>query len=339
MTPPATPPRGRAPGSAVRGGLAVLTLATALTAAEPSRANDPWCSTHRHSGGREPAGWAERCRPSNLGAAPATRRAPLGAPESTSVAWAHNIRFADTGNVVRHFLPDFPGQTVLGQQPRELTGYDWDPAGEVLYAIDRDDGASPELGTVDPVDASFSAIGPSMPLTGEAWGGLATDPVSGVLYAVASNDDSVSSLYTLDTATGAATWIGSTTVAPVIVAIAMDCSGALYAHDVVTDSIYTLDPATGAATLVGATGVDSDFGQELDFDNATGTLYAWTYQGAGLNRYGTIDLGTGLLTPLSVDTPFGQFVGAVRSFCPGTGILFADGFESGSTGAWDATVD
>jgi hypothetical protein len=76
----------------------------------------------------------------------------------------------------------------------------------------------------------------------------------------------------------------------------------------------------------------------MDFDNGTGTLYAWTYQGGGANQYGTIDLATGALTPLSIDDPFGEFEGAALTYCPPFAAIFSDGFESGDTSAWGAVV-
>jgi hypothetical protein len=73
----------------------------------------------------------------------------------------------------------------------------------------------------------------------------------------------------------------------------------------------------------------------MDFDNDTGVLYAWTYQGGGTNRFGTINLATGALTTLSSSNPIGEWEGAVRTSC---GAIFEDGFESGDTTAWSATA-
>jgi hypothetical protein len=85
-----------------------------------------------------------------------------------------------------------------------------------------------------------------------------------------------SSLYTLNTTTGAATLIGSTTVARLI-GLAESSSGTLYSvneSDVsaTSSNLYTINPSTGAATLVGALGVAVAEG-DLAFDPATGQLY------------------------------------------------------------------
>jgi hypothetical protein len=50
----------------------------------------------------------------------------------------------------------------------------------------------------------------------------------------------------------------------------------------------------------------------MDFDNSDGTLYIFLYQGGGANVYGTVDLTTGAVTPLAVDSPLGEFEGAVQ---------------------------
>ncbi|MGH2536738.1 MAG: DUF7507 domain-containing protein, partial [Candidatus Promineifilaceae bacterium] len=98
--------------------------------------------------------------------------------------------------------------------------------------------------------------------------------------------------------------------------------------------------------------VNSNFAQGMDFDNEDGTLYAWTYQGGGANQYGTIDLATGALTPLSVDNPQGEFEGATQTTagppgpCATTGDIpwvsvspTAGTTISGATSLVDATFD
>lgn len=294
---------------------------------------DPRCATLPETAAPEPEWHARLCFDEE--AAARRRPPPQREPDiPISTAYAHDIRIGG-GNFVRHRLNDFPGQTVLGDQDLALTAQDFDPFGETLYALDYDNDV---LGTLALADGSFTEIGPSVPLGMEKWSGLAVHPLTGTLYATATDDLAVSSLYTIDPATGAATFIGSPTLAEVVVAIAVDCDGNLYAHDIITDSIYTLDPATGTDTLVGSTGVDARFAQGMDFDNSDATLYAWIYEGGGANRYGTIDPATGVFTPLSQDDPFGEFEGATQTLCFPLALLFEDGFETGDTGAWATTV-
>lgn len=250
-------------------------------------------------------------------------------------ARAHDVRFGCPGDFGRHRLSDLPGFAVLGQQAAFVAGYDFSPDGSILYALNED---TQQLGTTDAATGAFTPIGSSTPLAGHLWTGLAVDPMLGTIYASSSDEDTTSTLYTLDAGTGATTFVGSTAAAPLIVAIAMNCAGELYGHDVIEDAIYELDGSTGEATLVGPTGVDSNFAQGMDFDNETGTLYAWTYQGGGANQYGTIDVETGALTPLSIDDPFAEFEGATLTYCPPFALIFSDGFESGDTSGWDQTA-
>jgi hypothetical protein len=51
----------------------------------------------------------------------------------------------------------------------------------------------------------------------------------------------------------------------------------------------------------------------MDFDNEDGTLYIWLYIGTGANRYGTVNLATGAVTPLATDNPLGEFEGATET--------------------------
>ena len=90
-----------------------------------------------------------------------------------------------------------------------------------------------------------------------------------------------------------------------------------YGHDIVTNSIYLVNRNTGGVTLVGPTGYDGNYAQGMDFDNDTGTLYIFLFDlGTFGTIYGTVDLNTGAVTPLSV-VPNLEYEGAVQntSFC------------------------
>jgi hypothetical protein len=142
--------------------------------------------------------------------------------------------------------------------------------------------------------------------------GLTIDPTTNEAY-VSGLGAGGMSLYSFDLATGEATLIGSDPSVPLMIDIAIGTSGVMYGHEIGTDSLYTIDRNNGKATLVGSTGVNANFAQGMDFDNADGKLYAWTYQGGGANVYGTIDPATGALTPLATSNPTGEFEGAVQN--------------------------
>lgn len=237
--------------------------------------------------------------------------------EPTDIAYAQDIGLL-TDNFVWHHLNDFSGQNVIATSINTYYGMDFNPSATELYALRWDDSVPQlefgELGTIDLATGIFSLIALSTPPSGNPWTGMSIHPIDGTIYASTATD-----LFTIDPATGTPSIIGLFGISSMI-DIAVNEFGKMYGHDNSDDSIYSIDTATGMATLLGPTGVDSNFAQGMDFDNTDGTLYAWIYEGQGHNQYGTIDLSTGAFTPLSIDSPLGEFEGATQttissSFC------------------------
>ena len=71
--------------------------------------------------------------------------------------------------------------------------------------------------------------------------------------------------------------------------------------------------------MVGPLGVNLNFAQGIDFDNATGILHAWLYVGGGVNAYSSLNLTTGAATPFAGTEPAGEFEGAIRTGLPAPG--------------------
>lgn len=255
------------------------------------------CAAFENYPGREPAGWAEFC-----GAAGATpTHSPLG---PTSNGYSVDLR---NDRVVRFALNNFPGQVLVGPQIANLYGLDFDSTATTLYALN--DATTDQLGTVDTATGVFTPIVNCPAPAGGTWTGLSIDPVTNVFYA-----STAANLYTIDSATCSPTLIGPFGVTGgIMIDIAIGSAGVMYGHDIFTDSIYTIDTSTGAATLVGPTGFLANFAQGMDFDNEDGTLYIWLYIGTGANRYGTVNLATGAVTPLATDNPLGEFEGATET--------------------------
>jgi uncharacterized repeat protein (TIGR01451 family) len=164
------------------------------------------------------------------------------------------------------------------------------------------------LGTIDLTTGAFTPLVSCPPGGGAAnWTGLTIDPVTGVFYG-----STATSLFTIDPATGSSTLLGNfgTTL---MIDIAINMDGQMYGHDIGTDAIYSIDTASGVAMLIGPTGYLANFAQGMDFDNDDGTLYIFLYVGSGANVYGTVNLATGAVTPLSVDSPLGEFEGATQT--------------------------
>jgi hypothetical protein len=83
-------------------------------------------------------------------------------------------------------------------------------------------------------------------------------------------------------ATGAGTLVGNFNIGgELVIAIACDEVGNMYAHDIVTDAIYSVSTATGQATLIGLTGISCNYAQDMAYDMENGILYlsAYTTQG------------------------------------------------------------
>ena len=141
--------------------------------------------------------------------------------------------------------------------------------------------------------------------------GLTIDPVSGTAYISSTTD-----LFTIDLTTATTTAVGTMgTAGGLVIDIAMDCNGALYAHDIGDDSLYSVNTATGAATVIGGTGLAANFAQGMDFDNDDGQLYGFVYTGGGTNTFGTFNLATGAVSALSTNSPLGEFEGAIPTTC------------------------
>ncbi len=102
------------------------------------------------------------------------------------------------------------------------------------------------------------------PLPGETWTGMTLDPTTGIVY-LSSTDISKSTLYSFDPKTGELTTIGSTTVAPGIIAIACDNRGNLYGEDIVYDNLVLIDKTTGQAQIIGSLGFDASYSQGMEF--------------------------------------------------------------------------
>ena len=259
------------------------------------------CAEYVDYPGREPAGYAEQC----LGGVAAAGGPQQGGFAPTDTGYALDLR---NDNFVMFTLNDFPGQTSIATVLDAIFGMDFDSTATTLYAQNND---LQTLGTLDTGNGAWTTIGPSIPAAGHTLTGLSVDPSTDMMYC-SSTDGADSILYTVDPSTGAMTQVGSMGTA-LMIDIAINGAGQMYGHDIGTDSIYTIDMATGAATLVGPTGFDANFAQGMDFDNEDGTLYIFLYTGGGTNTYGTVDLGTGAVTPLAQDNPLGEFEGAVAA--------------------------
>ena len=191
-----------------------------------------------------------------------------------------------------YFDTDTPG-TLVNIAP--VSTYVW--AGDfvggdstVTYQIKDNN----QLVTVDITTGAETLIG-TLPAPGgsQSYTGLSFDPSTGNTYAV-SCDITSSILWQVDVVAATATSIGTITNSPCSIAVAVDTGGTMYTYDLVNDVLLTVDKATGAGTTIGSIGFDANFGQGMDYDPTTGTMYMAAFNnGTFQAELRTVDLATG----------------------------------------------
>lgn len=174
---------------------------------------------------------------------------------------------------------------------------DFDETATTLYAINN---TTRELGTINPDTGNFTAIAPVTGLASETdtFIDLTIGPDGSAYMAAGSN------LYSMNLATGAASLIGPFTGANLVVDLAIDRFGTMYAHDIGTDTLLTVDTTTGAVTTIGPHGLAANFAQGMDVDWSTNTLYATIYTGGGTGQFVSWDTTTGAVTTILDTTPW-----------------------------------
>jgi hypothetical protein len=99
-------------------------------------------------------------------------------------------------------------------------------------------------------------------------------------------------LYSLNLSTGALSLIGQIS-SGLIIDIAINTQGDLYGIDITSDNLVQINKVTGQGTTIGSTGVNANYAQGMDFDDATGILYWACYQGGGAGGIREVNLLTG----------------------------------------------
>ena len=80
----------------------------------------------------------------------------------------------------------------------------------------------------------------------------------------------------------------------------------MYGYDVISDSLYTIDINTVAATLLAPLSFDANFGQDLEWDKVSQTLYMAAFNNTvALGEFRIVDIDTGETTLISNLGPSG----------------------------------
>lgn len=278
-------------------------------AAEVSAKNEVHdCAALKNSALREPEWYAEEClgRPYGSGQPKASGTGTETVKIIGDTTYQFNMRGSGTGadSLQSFLLPNANTATIIGPQVGNIYGLEFDPVASKIWAVN-------DLFAIGELSKTTGAFTSSVTITGVAAGqsptGLAFQTAASPFY-LSTSSGTASELYTVNPVTGVATLVGGMGLA-LVIDIAINASGQMYAHDISTDSIYSVNTATGATTLIGPTGVAANFAQGIEFDKTTGVLYGWIYEGAGVNRFATLDLTTGAAT--TVATPLaGEYEGA-----------------------------
>ncbi len=191
------------------------------------------CAAYQNYSGFEPFEVASACRVS----LPDITTTSILSP--TDLGYAQDIGYI-SDNFVSFNLNNFSGQTVIGTNTVPYYGMDFDPAAEVLWALND---TTDELGTINLTSGAFTGIAACPPGGGaENWTGLAIDPSTGIFYASTGTN-----LYIINSTNGSATLKGPFGTS-MMIAIAINMNGAMYGHDIGTDSIYDSTAKTRTLT-------------------------------------------------------------------------------------------
>lgn len=251
--------------------------------------------------------------PPSFGPAPATGDKPSSGNMPTGEPFllgnggpeAYGLRVFPSFNLVRFADVTIPGNWELISpinQTHPTADFLYNDFSQ-LYAIDYTDNL---LVTIDTATGVRTVIG-SLSGGNGFWAGM-TAAVDGTLFASTTNCGTNSTLYTIDPETAAVTLVGPIAPNTCILDIAINAQGEMYGVDIQTNNLYQIDPNTGAGTVVGSLGVNAQFLQGLDFDQATGVLYWAAYTLLGEMR--VIDTSTGASASLGA-FPNGDQVAAL----------------------------
>ena len=188
-----------------------------------------------------------------------TPQAGVGSAFSTDASFGQATRFNLNTPEVLNFVGSVPSFIWAGDFGGDDNAFAYAVNdGNQFMQIDTTSGAETILGTI-------------VPYSDETWTGMAFDPSNGLMYAT-STDIFQSSLYVIDVTVPSATRVGAIGF-PGIIALAVDDTGAMFAHDIVTDELVSIDKTTGIGTTIGSLGFDANYGQGMAFDKDSGQLY------------------------------------------------------------------
>jgi hypothetical protein len=235
--------------------------------------------------------------PQSAGLAPIDRSkiAPaqnIASSERGSIAFGFE---AVAGNWVDFDVDNLAGLTILGASPVPsatfINGMVY-PVGETNLAYVTLYGNS-HLFTVNHTTQAWTDLGSYGSAT---FNDIAIDPTTNIIYGTTGSD-----LYTIDPAGPSSTLIGSHGGGiTLMISMAADGNGDLWAYDMTNDVFYSVDKTTGAATSVGPIGFNAGYAQCMFYDQATDQVIMGAMNFGNLTaEIRAVDVTTGASTILS----------------------------------------
>ncbi len=174
--------------------------------------------------------------------------------------------------------------------------------GDINYYF-VDVGPPSQIYKFEPNTGSVTLVGAITGMeSGATVNGITYDAVNSTYYLCGGVFGITNNLYSFNMSTLTATLVGSfpnPTGAMIDIAINW-FSGIGYGYDLITDDAWTFDPVTGTTTLLGPLGFDANYGQGMDIDQATGTIYLSAFNNTTFTgQLRTMDPVTGATTLLA----------------------------------------
>ncbi|MBK7213164.1 MAG: hypothetical protein IPH88_07705 [Bacteroidales bacterium] len=165
-------------------------------------------------------------------------------------------------------------------------------ANDVWYGSEYYDSTIPDGGGWYKIDANNGSMTKIADLA-KGFTGITYDHINSVMYGI-EWDGATNILYTIVPATGAYTLVGSVAPGELLINLATDETGMLYALGSTTDHLFKINPAGLVLTDIGATGVSMNYAQDMEYDYNSNTMYAAAY--TTLGQLYTVNLTSGAMT-------------------------------------------
>ena len=210
----------------------------------------------------------------------------------------------------------------LNAETRPIHALDFNSVGDTLYAVDN---VTLEILTIDTVSGVSAPTGTSITGTNNAGVHGLTAASDGTTWYLCEYHMGASNLYVGDITTGVFTFVGVCQASGIMIDISIDAQDNLYGLSISDYSLHSINTTTGANTRIGNVGILANFAQGMDFDPATGQLFAAIYVGGGVGSFCTLNLSTGVATVLEDTMPLdAEMEIAVRPLVIGTSYCLAN---------------